>query len=38
MMDVLDMEAWELRRYARVGGNFRLSRRGLNQVLDYSGH
>jgi hypothetical protein len=36
-MDVLDMEGWELRRYAREGGTFRLSRRGLNQVLEYSG-
>ena len=33
-LDVLDIEGWELRRYARDGGSFRLSRRGLNQVLD----
>jgi len=37
-MDVLDMEGWELRRYAREDGSFRLSCRGLNQVLEYSGH
>ena len=36
-MDVLDMEGWELRRYAREGGSFRLSRRGLNHVLEYAG-
>jgi len=36
-MDVLDMEEWELRRYAREDGGFRLSRRGLNHVLEYSG-
>jgi len=35
-MDVLDLEAWELRRYARDDGRFRLSRRDLNQVLDYA--
>ena len=37
-MDVLDLEGWELRRYTREHGAFRLSRRGLNHVLDYSGH
>ena len=37
-VDVLDVEGWELRRYARVDGTFRLSRRPLNQVLDYAGH
>ena len=36
-MDVLDLEGWELRRYARENGSFRLSRRGLNEVLDYAG-
>ena len=36
-MDVLDLEAWELRRYAREDGTFRLSRRNLNAVLDYAG-
>ena len=36
-VDVLDMEDWELRRYTREGGTFRLSRRGLNHVLEYSG-
>ena len=35
-LDVLDLEGWELRRYVRDGGSFRLSRRGLNQVLEYS--
>ena len=35
-VDVLDLEAWELRRYAREDGTFRLSRRDLNQVLDYA--
>ena len=35
-LDVLDMEGWELRRYAREDGAFRLVRRGLNQVLEYS--
>ena len=37
-MDVLDLENWELRRYAREDGKFRLVRRNLNHVLDYSGH
>ena len=37
-VDVLDLEAWELRRYTRENGVFRLSARELNQVLDYSGH
>jgi len=36
-VDVLDLEDWELRRYTREDGTFRLSRRGLNQVLEYSG-
>ena len=36
-IDVLDVEAWELRRYAREDGTFRLFRRGLNQVLEYAG-
>ena len=36
-MDVLDLEGWELRRYAREDGAFRLSRRDLNRVLDYAG-
>ena len=36
-MDVLDLEAWELRRYAREDGTFHLSRRDLNAVLDYAG-
>ena len=36
-MDVLDLDAWELRRYAREDGTFRLSRRNLNAVLDYAG-
>jgi len=36
-MDVLDLEGWELRRYAREDGTFRLSSRGLNEVLDYAG-
>jgi hypothetical protein len=36
-VDVLDLEGWELRRYAREYGSFRLSRRGLNEVLDSSG-
>ena len=36
-IDVLDLEGWELRRYVRENGVFRLYRRGLNQVLDYSG-
>ena len=37
-MDVIDLENWELRRYAREDGAFRLSRQGLDQVLEYSGH
>jgi len=37
-MDVLDLEGWELRRYTREHGSFRLSRRDLNQVMDYAGH
>jgi len=36
-MDVLDVEAWELRRYAREDGCFRFSRRGLNHVLEHAG-
>ena len=35
-LDVLDMDGWELRRYAREDGVFRLVRRNLNQVLEYS--
>ena len=35
-MDVLDLDIWELRRYARENGRFHLSRRDLNQVLDYA--
>ena len=35
-LDVLDMEGWELRRYVREDGAFRLLRRGLNHVLEYS--
>jgi hypothetical protein len=33
-MDVLDLHGWELRRYAREDGSFRLFRRDLNHVLD----
>ena len=35
-LDVLDLEDWELRRYAREDGSFRMVRRDLNQVLEYS--
>ena len=37
-MDVLDLDGWELRRYVCEGGTFRLSRRGLNHVLEHAGH
>ena len=35
-LDVIDMEGWELRRYMREDGAFRLLRRDLDQILEYS--
>ena len=35
-LDVLDMEDWELRRYARKDGAFRFSRRNLDHVLEHA--
>lgn len=37
-VDVLDLDAWELRRYERKNGRFTLLRRPLNHVLEYAGH
>ncbi len=35
-MDVIDLEAWELRRYQRREGRFERFARGLNEVLEYA--
>lgn len=37
-LDYLDLEDWTLTRYLPEGNAFRASTRGLNQVLEYSGH
>lgn len=37
-IDYLDMEAWTLTRHVWQDGEFCVSTRSLNHVLDYSGH
>lgn len=37
-LDILDMEAWTLTRHQWRSGAFHSSQRGLNEVLDHSGH
>lgn len=37
-LDYLDLEDWTLTRYLPRAGGFHASTRGLNQVLEYSGH
>lgn len=37
-LDYLDLENWRLVRNVFTGGSFVASERGLNQVLEYSGH
>lgn len=37
-LDYLDLEEWKLLRHEFLNGRFSASERGLNHVLDYSGH
>lgn len=37
-LDSIDLEAWTLTRYEFSEGKFTATARGLNNVLDYSGH
>ena len=37
-LDYLDIERWKLLRHMFRNGDFDVSERDLNQVLDYSGH